>query len=165
MFSIDMRSREPIHTQLEKSIVKYINLGAYEKDSALPSVRALACELGINPNTVSKAYKNLEHQGVIYTVAGKGVFVSDVQALTLADPLALDAVQGLNDFQQTAVALLVHQLIDICLAFLRIGDGKDLHGRQAVNEMFCFVPTGHGLHFACKLLILHRDIDHGSFLE
>ena len=75
MFSIDMRSREPIHIQLEKSIVKYINLGVYEKDSALPSVRALACELGINPNTVSKAYKNLEHNGVIYTVAGKGVFV------------------------------------------------------------------------------------------
>lgn len=75
MFSIDMRSREPIHIQLEKSIVKYINLGVYEKDSALPSVRALACELGINPNTVSKAYKNLEQNGVIYTVAGKGVFV------------------------------------------------------------------------------------------
>ena len=79
MFSIDMRSREPIHTQLEKSIVKYINLGVYEKDSALPSVRALACELGINPNTVSKAYKNLEQQGVIYTVAGKGVFVASAQ--------------------------------------------------------------------------------------
>lgn len=76
MFSLDVRSREPIYLQLEKEIVKYINLGIYEADSPLPSVRALATELSINPNTVSKAYKNLEQHGVIYTVAGKGVFVN-----------------------------------------------------------------------------------------
>jgi len=81
MFSLDVRSREPIYTQLEKNIVKYINLGIYEKDSMLPSVRSLACDLGINPNTVSKAYKNLEEKGVIYTVAGKGVFVSGESAM------------------------------------------------------------------------------------
>lgn len=75
MFSLDVRSREPIYLQLEKTIIKYINLGIYEKDSPLPSVRALACELGINPNTVSKAYKELEMRGIIYTVAGKGAFV------------------------------------------------------------------------------------------
>ena len=76
MFSLDVRSRDPIYLQLEKTIIKYINLGIYEKDSPLPSVRALACELGINPNTVSKAYKELEMRGIIYTVAGKGAFVS-----------------------------------------------------------------------------------------
>lgn len=81
MFSIDIKSREPIYTQLEKNIVRYINLGVYEKDSMLPSVRALATELGINPNTVSKAYKNLEADGVIYTVAGKGVFVKGDSSL------------------------------------------------------------------------------------
>lgn len=76
MFSLDSRSREPIYVQLEKEIVKYINLGVYEADSPLPSVRALATELSINPNTVSKAYKNLEQHGVIYTSPGKGVFVN-----------------------------------------------------------------------------------------
>lgn len=76
MFSLDVRSREPIYLQLEKEIVKYINLGIFEADSPLPSVRALATELSINPNTVSKAYKNLELRGVIYTVAGKGVFIN-----------------------------------------------------------------------------------------
>lgn len=81
MFSIDIKSREPIYTQLEKNIVRYINLGVYEKDSMLPSVRALATELGINPNTVSKTYKNLEAHGVIYTVAGKGVFVKGDSSL------------------------------------------------------------------------------------
>ncbi len=76
MFSIDVSGRVPIYVQIEKSIIKYINLGIYEENSPLPSVRSLAMELGINPNTVSKAYKELEQQGVIYTVAGKGVFVS-----------------------------------------------------------------------------------------
>lgn len=76
MFSLDSRSREPIYVQLEKEIIKYINLGVYEEDSPLPSVRALATELSINPNTVSKAYKNLEQHGVIYTSPGKGVFVN-----------------------------------------------------------------------------------------
>ena len=76
MFSLDSRSREPIYVQLEKEIVKYINLGVYEADSPLPSVRARATELSINPNTVSKAYKNLEQHGVIYTSPGKGVFVN-----------------------------------------------------------------------------------------
>ena len=81
MFSIDIKSREPIYTQLEKNIVRYINLGVYEKDSMLPSVRALATELGINPNTVSKAYKKMEADGIIYTIAGKGVFVKGNSSL------------------------------------------------------------------------------------
>lgn len=103
MFSIDMRSREPIHTQLEKSIVKHINLGVYEKDSALPSVRALACELGINPNTVSKAYKNLEHQGVIYTVAGKGVFVSATDLKKIHKQAVKDIEASLTDAKNAGV--------------------------------------------------------------
>lgn len=76
MITIDTRSRDPIHIQIEKQIVKLINLGVYEEDSLLPSVRSMALELGINPNTVAKAYKALEQAGIIYTVAGKGAFVS-----------------------------------------------------------------------------------------
>lgn len=75
MFSIDNKSRDPIYTQIEKGIIKYINLGIYQADEPLPSVRSLACDLGINPNTVAKAYKNLEASGVVYTQAGKGIFV------------------------------------------------------------------------------------------
>ena len=88
MITIDTRSRVPIYTQLEKQIIKLINLGVYETDSPLPSVRSMACELGINPNTVAKAYKGLEQQGIIYTVTGKGIFVgstdlSKVHQLTI----------------------------------------------------------------------------------
>lgn len=76
MIKINIRSGDPIHIQIEKQIVKLINLGVYEQDSLLPSVRSMACDLGINPNTVAKAYKSLEQAGIIYTVAGKGAFVS-----------------------------------------------------------------------------------------
>ncbi len=76
MINIDTRSREPIYLQLEKQIIKLINLGVYDINSPLPSVRAMACELGINPNTVAKSYRELEQQQVIYTVVGKGVYVS-----------------------------------------------------------------------------------------
>lgn len=93
MFSLDPRSREPIYTQLEKNIIKYINLGVYEKDSMLPSVRTLACELGINPNTVSKAYKSLEQAGVVYTVAGKGVFVNSKKDLDNIQKMATDELK------------------------------------------------------------------------
>ena len=76
MINIDTRSREPIYLQLEKQIIKLINLGVYDINTPLPSVRSMACEIGVNPNTVAKAYKALEPQQVIYTVVGKGVYVS-----------------------------------------------------------------------------------------
>lgn len=77
MISLDTRNHEPIYIQIEKQIIKLIRLGVYESNTALPSVRAMACELGVNPNTVAKTYKNLEAQGIIYTIVGKGVFVSE----------------------------------------------------------------------------------------
>lgn len=104
MFSLDAKSKDPIYTQLEKNIVKYINLGVYEKNSMLPSVRALACELGINPNTVSKAYKNLEANGVIYTVAGKGVFVKGEATLKNIHKMAADEIKTvLRDAKNSGV--------------------------------------------------------------
>lgn len=88
MFSIDVSGREPIYIQIEKSIIKFINLGVYEENSPLPSVRSLAMELGINPNTVSKAYRDLEQQGVIYTIAGKGVFVNKTELESVHEKIA-----------------------------------------------------------------------------
>ena len=104
MFSIDIKSRDPIYTQLEKNIVRFINLGVYEKDSMLPSVRALATELGINPNTVSKTYKKLEADGVIYTVAGKGVFVKGEASLVNVHKQIADSIKStLTDAKNAGV--------------------------------------------------------------
>lgn len=91
LFAIDTRSRIPVYEQLEQLIIKYVSLGLFAADEQLPSVRAMAQELGINPNTVQKAYKSLEARGVIYTVTGRGAFVSShEQSLDMVKKLAAD---------------------------------------------------------------------------
>lgn len=78
MFSIDYRSGVPISEQICRSVVKLGAAGAFGEDGRLPSVRLVARELGINPNTVQKAYSMLERDGIIHSLPGKGSFlVSD----------------------------------------------------------------------------------------
>lgn len=75
MFTLDYRSRKPLYDQLCQSIERMAACGVLEPGSRLPSVRMLAEELAINPNMVQKAYRMLEHSGVIETVPGKGSFL------------------------------------------------------------------------------------------
>ena len=65
MFNIDYTSREPIYEQVYNNVVSMISLGILEPKQQLPPVRQLALQLNVNPNTVSKAYKNLEQDGII----------------------------------------------------------------------------------------------------
>lgn len=77
MIVIDYKDKRPIYEQI---IEKYENLiirGVLEGGSKLPSVRSLAIELSINPNTIQKAYTELERSGYIYSVKGKGNYVID----------------------------------------------------------------------------------------
>lgn len=79
MFMLDLKSRVPIYEQLKNRMNQLIAAGILQQDSQLPSVRSLAKELGVNPNTIQKAYQDLERDGVIYSVAGRGSFVADVK--------------------------------------------------------------------------------------
>ena len=81
MFSIDYKSGLPIFEQLYRSVVKLGAAGAFGESGQLPSVRAVARELGVNPNTVQKAYAMLEHDGVIYSLPGKGSFLAKPEAV------------------------------------------------------------------------------------
>lgn len=76
MFELDFKSRLPIYEQLCRMITQMAALGALDPGEPLPSVRSLARQLGINPNTVQKAYQMLERDGIINTVPGKGSFPS-----------------------------------------------------------------------------------------
>lgn len=75
MFSIDYKSRLPFYEQLVDSVKSQVLSGVLAGDDPLPSVRQLSSELGINPNTVQKAYATLEQRGIIYTIPGKGNFI------------------------------------------------------------------------------------------
>ncbi len=76
MIQLDFQSRQPIYEQLVLKLSELILLGALKAEDQLPSVRALARDLGVNPNTVQKAYQELERRKIIYSVAGKGSFIS-----------------------------------------------------------------------------------------
>ena len=66
----------PIYLQIESQVKHAIAAGALKLDNALPSVRKLATELRVNPNTVARAYQNLERDGILRTVPGGGCYVS-----------------------------------------------------------------------------------------
>lgn len=73
---IDMHSRTPIYEQIKEQILLNIKQGEYKPDEQLPSIRSLAGELNLNVNTVKRAFKELELNGIIYSVSGKGSYVS-----------------------------------------------------------------------------------------
>ncbi len=76
MIVIDYQNRKPIYEQIVDRFQTLIITGAIEPDSQMPSVRSLAVDLSINPNTIQKAYSVLEQEGFIYPVRGRGNFVS-----------------------------------------------------------------------------------------
>jgi GntR family transcriptional regulator len=77
LLHVNPSSGVPIYLQIETQVKNAIVAGALKPDRALPSVRKLAVELGINPNTAARAYQNLERDGVITTVPGGGTYVAD----------------------------------------------------------------------------------------
>lgn len=76
MFVLDPMSRVPIYEQLCVQVEKLVLVGVLAAGQQLPSVRALSCELSVNPNTVQKAYTDLTQKGVLCAVPGKGCFVA-----------------------------------------------------------------------------------------
>ena len=76
---IDINNSTPIYEQIYKQLLEYITTGLMQANDKLPSVRELSSSIHINPNTVVKAYRLLEEQGFIYSVPGKGSFVSSKQ--------------------------------------------------------------------------------------
>ncbi len=84
VFLVDLKSRVPIYEQLKKKTLELIMYGVLQPGDKMPSVRNLAIDLGINPNTVQKAYQDMEKDGIIYSASGRGSFIcEDVKDKTL----------------------------------------------------------------------------------
>ena len=81
MILIDYKDSRPIYEQVFDKLRMLILNGVLKQDEKIPSVRTLAMELSLNPNTIQRAYSELERQGYIYTVKGRGNFVSDTGQL------------------------------------------------------------------------------------
>ena len=99
MILIDYSDKRPIYEQIAGRFQALIISGVMEADEKLPSVRTLAVELSINPNTIQRAYSELEKAGYIYTVKGRGNFVSSNDSL-----LELNRTQKLEDIRAAVCA-------------------------------------------------------------
>lgn len=82
MFQLDVRSRKPIYEQLVDKIKELIIHRILKPDEQLPSVRVLSSQLTVNPNTIQRAYRELENQGYLYSIKGKGNFVAAIELMT-----------------------------------------------------------------------------------
>ncbi|MCR5791503.1 MAG: GntR family transcriptional regulator [Lachnospiraceae bacterium] len=81
LIDIDFRDKRPLYEQVSDRLEELMLAGVIAQNEALPSVRALAVELSINPNTVQKAYGVLEQKGLIYSVSGRGSFAGGLEQL------------------------------------------------------------------------------------
>lgn len=77
MIHLDLHDPRPMYEQVVEQVEKLVARGVWQADDKVPSVRQMAMELSLNPNTVQKAYSELLGRGVIYSVKGKGNFVSN----------------------------------------------------------------------------------------
>ena len=121
MISINYRDPRPIYEQVRDALRKLIVSGSLPSDQKLPSVRELASSLAINPNTIQRAYRELEQEGYICTVPGKGSFAC---ARTDVDEERKSAL--LHQFDET-VGELLYLGVSPAVLCARIRKGEDPH--------------------------------------
>ena len=100
MFQLDLQSRVPIYEQMKRKVAELVLLGVLQPHEHLPSVRTLARELGVNPNTVQKAYQEMEREGIVYSISGKGSFIADTAAHS--EPMQQRLLEELRESAQAA---------------------------------------------------------------
>lgn len=89
MVNIDVKSNKPIYEQITEQVKENIIKGYLNENDLLPSVRKLAVMLNVNPNTVAKAYQELERQNIIITIRGKGTFIAEFKKNEIKKDLIL----------------------------------------------------------------------------
>jgi len=127
VINIDYRDKRPIYEQLIEKIEDMAVRGIIEPDSQLLSVRQLALELSINPNTIQRAYAELERKGTIYSIKGRGSFISkDLEKLRTERKKSI--FSELDNLYEKAVYIGIHkdELLSECERFFeRQRGGKE----------------------------------------
>ena len=124
MVKLDYKSSRPLHEQITCGIKELVISGVLKTDEQLPSVRELSVSLTVNPNTVQRAYKTLETEGIIYSIRGKGNFVARLpeadtkQLEKMYDALA-DNVRELSFWGESR-----EKILEKVAEILAEGDGK-----------------------------------------
>ena len=103
MILIDYKDRRPLYEQIVEKLSDLMVRGVLAQDSQLPSVRSFATELSINPNTIQRAYSELERNGFLYTVKGKGNYVA--YSDSLKDVRKQEILEKLRDLKKEALSM------------------------------------------------------------
>ena len=103
MIILEYRDTRPLYEQIVDKFQMLILSGALEPNSRMPSVRSLAVELSINPNTIQRAYSELERNGFLYTVKGKGNYVA--YSDSLKDVRKQEILEKLRDLKKEALSM------------------------------------------------------------
>lgn len=103
MFKIDVMSRVPVYEQIIEQMEKFILTGILSVKDQVPSVRSLSVTLSVNPNTIQKAYSDLDRRGIIYSVPGRGCFVSEDAKELLRETIR----NRMSDFEQLMYELVL----------------------------------------------------------
>jgi len=133
VFQIDLKSRKAIYEQVTENFKRLIITGALRQDEKVPSVRDMAKMLTVNPNTVQKAYRELESQGYFYTVLGQGNFIA-------APPPDIKKKEALYKGIHSAVQELIFygekkvEIIRFVEDIPQIERADDLNGANESNE-------------------------------
>ncbi|MDE7262725.1 MAG: GntR family transcriptional regulator [Oscillospiraceae bacterium] len=120
MFKLNYRDSQPIYGQIKDGLRRMIVTGALEPGEKLPSVRAMAMDLAINPNTIHRAYSELEAEGFIYSIPGKGSFAAQRKP---ADAAPAGSIHGADPGRE---ARLIRQLRELVaeLRYLNYTDSE-----------------------------------------
>ena len=130
MVQLNYRDAKPIYEQIKEGIRRLVISNVLVANEKLPSVRELASKLAINPNTIFRAYRELEEEGYIYSINGKGTFVSERE-----DGLNARKDELMGQFDEVVEELLTLQaeeLYALTLA-IRVGNGVLIHSLQRMD--------------------------------
>ena len=122
MVQLNYRDAKPIYEQIKDGLRKLVVSKAVEAGEKLPSVRELATQLAINPNTIQRAYRELESEGYIYTIAGKGTFVAESKESFYDRQQEL-----LNEFDELVEELIYLEVSkeELCERVKSIAEGRE----------------------------------------
>ncbi len=101
MFLLNLQSKIPIYEQIQNQILRFIEAGVLSPGDKLPSVRQLAMDNGINPNTVAKAYTELEKAGYVYNLPKKGVYIADINIQSSRQAQIISILEPLKTMEYT----------------------------------------------------------------
>jgi len=127
MFTIDLMSRVPIYEQIIEQLETFVLKGILNIGDQIPSVRSLSIQLAINPNTIQKAYSELDRTGIIDTVPGRGSFIAKDAKVNLRNLQGNQLKELLNIVEKLALAGITKEEIveSINMVFLeKVGKGQ-----------------------------------------